>query len=74
MADWQVWFCIIVMALIGVFCICGAVCSWDWFFENSRSRFFIRMFGRTGARIAYGVLGVLIVAMSVVSAVYRFYS
>ena len=42
----------------GIFSICGALFNWDWFLNNWRARFFVRVLGRGGARIFYGLLGV----------------
>ena len=44
----------------GIFSICGAVFDWDWFINSRKARFLVATFGRNGARIFYGVLGILI--------------
>lgn len=31
--------------------------DWDWFMNSRRARFFVKVFGRMGARIFYGLLG-----------------
>ena len=41
----------------GLFVICGAAFNWEWFLNNRKARFVITRLGRTGARIAYGLLG-----------------
>ena len=41
----------------GVFCICGAVLDWEWFMNSHKAKFFVKIFGRTGARIFDGLLG-----------------
>lgn len=45
------------VAAVGVFAICGGVFDWDFFMNHRKARFFIRLLGRTGARIFYGLLG-----------------
>ncbi len=69
MEIWQIWFCVIMMALVGVYCLCAAFFNWNWFFENRRARGLVMVFGRNGARIFYGILGILIIVMSVAAAV-----
>jgi len=49
----------------GVLCIIAAVFDWDWFMNHSRSRLFVDLFGREGARLFYGVLGCIIIALSI---------
>jgi hypothetical protein len=44
----------------GVFTIAAAILDWDWFFKSSKARFFVDALGRNGARMFYGVLGVVI--------------
>lgn len=43
----------------GVFVIAAAALDWDWFFNNWRARFFVRLFGRDGARLFYAALGIV---------------
>ncbi|MEO0375214.1 MAG: immunity 17 family protein [Cyanobacteria bacterium P01_A01_bin.17] len=49
----------------GVFSICGAVTDWDWFMNNRRARLFVRLLGRTGARLFYGLLGSCLIILGV---------
>lgn len=46
---------------IGIFALCGAIMDWDWFMNHRKARFFVQIFGRTGARIFYGLLGTAII-------------
>lgn len=48
----------------GAFTVLGAVMDWDWFMNSRRARFFVMIFGRTGARIFYGILGLIIMGLS----------
>jgi purine-cytosine permease-like protein len=47
----------------GIFSVCGAAFDWDFFINSRKARFFVTVFGRTGARIFYGVLGLAVVVM-----------
>jgi len=49
----------------GIFAICGAVFNWDWFMNHRKARFFVRLVGRTGARIFYGFLGATLAVLGV---------
>jgi hypothetical protein len=51
-------------SLCGIFCIGAALLDWDWFFDNWRASFFVDVFGRGGARIFYGVLGIGLILAS----------
>lgn len=51
----------ILLILAGLFSLAGAVFDWEWFMNSRRARFFTGIFGRDGARIFYGGLGLVIV-------------
>ena len=59
--EFQKWFII----SFGLFSIAAAVLDWDWFFNNSRAQFFIKIFGnsRRNARIFYILLGIGLCAL-----------
>lgn len=47
----------------GLFSICGAAFDWDFFLNSRRAQFFVSLFGRSGARIFYAFLGLVIAIM-----------
>ncbi len=49
----------LIMALGGIFSICGAIFNWDFFFENYKARPVVKLIGRTGARVFYVLIGLL---------------
>jgi hypothetical protein len=55
----------IILVAGGVFSITGAVLDWDWFLESRKARFFVTIFGRTGARIFYVLLGIVLAGFGV---------
>ena len=57
-----------LLAAAGIFCLCGTVLNWDWFFESRKARGVVMLFGRSGARIFYGLLGTVIVVMGILLA------
>lgn len=48
----------------GIFVIAAAALDWDWFFNNWRARFFVKLFGRDGARMFYALLGVFLFVLA----------
>ena len=47
----------LIFVAIGIFAICGAALDWEWFMNHRKARFMTAIFGRSGARIFYGLLG-----------------
>ncbi len=43
--------------VVGLIAICGAGYDWDWFMNHRKTRFFVAVFKRTGARVFYMLLG-----------------
>ncbi|MBI3134314.1 MAG: hypothetical protein HYZ14_06510 [Bacteroidetes bacterium] len=41
----------------GIFVILASTYNWNFFFENRKARIFLALFGRTGARIFYIIVG-----------------
>ncbi len=56
----------IVLVGIGAFIASAGIFNWEWFLDSQKRRYLISfetMFGRNGARVAYVIIGlVLIVA------------
>ncbi len=52
-----------VFIVSGAFAFLAAVLNWEWFMNHRKVRFFVRLFGRTGARIFYGVIGLVLVLL-----------
>jgi hypothetical protein len=52
----------------GIFSVCGAAFDWDWFIDSSKARFFVPIFGRTGARIFYAILGIVLAVIGALMA------
>ena len=52
----------------GAFAVCGAALDWDWFMSNRKAQFFLRLFGRTGTRAFYGLLGAALIVLGILMA------
>jgi len=53
-----------ILAAAGVFAIVGAAKDWDWFMNSRKAALWVRLFGRNGARVFYGVLGLAILGIA----------
>ncbi|WP_229684805.1 immunity 17 family protein, partial [Deinococcus roseus] len=49
----------------GLFTLAASYYNWDWFFNNWRARPFVALVGRTGARIFYALIGVVLLVIGV---------
>jgi predicted small integral membrane protein len=54
-----------VFLAIGMFSLCGGVFNWDWFMTHEKAQFFVRMFGRRGTRMFYGLFGSALVVLGI---------
>ncbi len=52
-----------LIIFLGAFSLFCAVMNFDWFMESRRARIFVGMFGRDGARIFYGLLGLALMGL-----------
>ena len=50
----------VLMAAAGLFVLAGSLFNWDWYWERRRTRVWVDLFGRTGARLFYGVVGLAV--------------
>lgn len=49
----------------GIFSIVSSILNFDFYFESRKARFFVSIFGRNGARVFYGMLGIFLVILGV---------
>ena len=57
------------LALVGLFPIVASIADWNFFFESRKAKFFVKAFGRNGARLFYGILGLGITTIGVLAIV-----
>jgi len=55
----------LILIAAGLFSAVGGLFNWDWFMEARKAEFFVKRFGRNGARIFYGALGGVIAIMGI---------
>ncbi len=51
----------IVIILCGLFLLAACFFNWDWYFNVNKARMLIKLIGRTGARIVYGIFAVIFI-------------
>ncbi|MDO4721335.1 MAG: immunity 17 family protein [Peptostreptococcaceae bacterium] len=61
----------ILLVAVGLFSVMAAILNWDFFFNSSKARIWVRLFGRNGARIFYILLGAAIIVLGILSQVGR---
>ncbi|ADV43232.1 immunity 17 family protein [Bacteroides helcogenes] len=54
-----------IFAIAGVTSLLAAILDWNWFFTAQNAQFIVRNVGRKQARWFYGILGIILVGMSV---------
>lgn len=51
--------------LFAAYFIAGAYFNWDFFFDSRKAQPFVKIFGRNGARIFYGAVGIIVFIMGI---------
>ena len=55
----------VIFLLAGITALLASLLDWEWFFTTENTRFIVKHVGRKGARITYGILGMLLIAAAV---------
>lgn len=55
----------LIFILAGTTSLLAALLNWEWFFTAKNTQFIVQNVGRKQARWFYGVLGIILIAMSV---------
>lgn len=56
-------FLFILFMLIGALSVAASVFNFEWFFKTNGAATFIRIFGYKGARVFYGILGLVLIRL-----------
>ena len=54
-----------IFVVAGIISLLAAVFDWEWFFTARNTQFAVKSVGRKRARLFYGVLGIILIGMSV---------
>lgn len=57
---------LILFIVLGIVSLTAAACNSDWYFQTSGAAFFVRRWGRRGARIWYALLGAALIGCGIV--------
>ncbi|WP_433922865.1 immunity 17 family protein [Paenibacillus taichungensis] len=49
----------------GIFSLLGGINNWDWFMNSFRAGLFVKTIGRQGARVVYGIFGIVLITIGV---------
>ena len=50
----------VILILVGLFTVTGGILDWQWFMSHWKSRLFVKMLGRNGARRFYVAFGLIV--------------
>lgn len=59
-------FTIILFFVVGFFCVLVGLFGWKWFLQSRNASMMLRLFGPKLVRVVYGVIGLSLIAMSIV--------
>ena len=54
---------VIIAFGVGLFSLIASILDWNFFFESKKAEFLLKIFGRKGARLFYGLLGCFLIFM-----------
>lgn len=54
-----------IFIFAGLFSLVSSILNFDWYFNNRRAATIVSWFGRTGARIFYGLLGIALIVAGI---------
>jgi hypothetical protein len=52
-----------VAIVIGAFALVAAVLNWDWYYQLDKARWLESWCGRSGMRVFYGLLGIVLIML-----------
>lgn len=55
----------ILFAVTGIISLLASILNWEWFFTAQNAQFIVRKLGRKRARLFYGIVGIILMIMSV---------
>lgn len=57
----------IIIGVFGSFVTLSGIFNWDFFFENRKVKFVVKIAGRNGARIFYSLLGAAMISFTIMA-------
>jgi len=59
----------VLMIVVGLITFLGAVLNWQGLYKSRRAKGIVSVFGLTGARIVYGIVGFLLIGAAILGLV-----
>ena len=56
------------LAAVGLFVLAGSAFNWEWYWDRRRTRVWVDLLGRAGARILYAIMGAAVLVLGVLMA------
>ncbi|MDH6356193.1 immunity 17 family protein [Parabacteroides sp. PF5-9] len=60
----------VIFVLAGLFSLIAAVCNFEWFFTHKKTQSLVKLMGRGGTRIFYGILGLALIVCGILAMFY----
>lgn len=54
-----------IFATMGTISLLASLRNWEWFFAAQNMQFITSRMGRNGARIIYGILGIVLIVLAI---------
>ena len=54
-----------IFLLAGIVSLLASLFDWEWFFTADNASFLVKRLGRNGARLAYGTMGLMFIAVAI---------
>ena len=55
----------LLLIAVGLLAVAGGLFNWDWYMTDRKAQFFVNILGRTGARVFYVLLGIVLIIVAV---------
>jgi len=59
-----------IFILTGIFSLLSSILNFEWFFNHRKADTMVRWFGRNGARVFYGLLGLALIICGILAMFY----
>lgn len=56
---------VLLIGFAGSLSLLGGLLDWNWFMQSRRAAFFVKILGRTGARVVYIIIGAALLGFAI---------
>ncbi|MDR1557539.1 MAG: immunity 17 family protein [Tannerellaceae bacterium] len=61
-----------IFVVAGLISLIAAIFNFDWYFQSRKASTFVNWFGRNGARVFYGLLGLALITAGILFLLYGY--